>query len=55
MEIESQSLVVITSKMNVLQIPIEDAYFSGSPRTDGFAQKKGFRYMPNTVDGAVES
>jgi hypothetical protein len=40
--------------MNVLQIPIEDNYFSGpDPRRDGFAQQKGFGVLQDVNPDAA--
>jgi glutamine amidotransferase len=47
MEIKTNHMVVITPKMNLLQIPIKDKFYvppsdpAAAPRTTEFAQEKG--------------
>lgn len=53
-EIPSQTCIVITAKMNVLQIPIEDAYSTVlESRKAGFAQRKGFGFILNALDKEI--
>ena len=62
MEIPTNTMLVITPKMNVLQIPIKDEFFvrptdlAGRARSTTFASEKGFlspRPGPLQVDTSV--
>ena len=61
MEIKTNHMVVITPKMNLLQIPIKDKYYvppsdpAAIPRATEFAQEKGFLNPRKGIAPSVET